>query len=235
MSHAGDPADHLTAIFSGALRGERPDSGVVFIAQAGEVTGLLPFSRLTHFPSNVYAMKDTRGAYLHKQHFPEMLQRIPVLHQRLVELMADRIREYTRASNQQEKLMALGQLSAGLAHELNNPASAGMRAADYLRKAIKDFRYANGKLAKLNLDLESRRFLIELEAELAEKNCPFVALDSLERSDREERLAVWMEKHGVPDAWSFAPDLVDANCTQQTLEQVEARIPKEFLGIAVDA
>jgi signal transduction histidine kinase len=230
--HAGDPADFLSVIFSGELRGERPETGQVFIATAGHVSGLLPFSRLTHFPSNVYATKDTRAGRLRKEHFPEMLQRIPVLPQRLVAVMADRIREATRADQQHEKLMALGQLSAGLAHELNNPAAAGQRAADYLRKAIKDFRHANGKLAKLNLDLEARRFLIELEAELSEKTCPLVTLDSLDRSDREELLAAWLEKHAVPDAWTLAPDLVDSGCTQQTLEEVAARVPKEYLGIA---
>jgi signal transduction histidine kinase len=145
--------------------------------------------------------------------------------------MADRIREATRADHQREKLMALGQLSAGLAHELNNPAAAGQRATDYLRKAVKDFRHANGKLAKLNLDLETRRFLIELESELAEHSC-LVQLDSLDRSDREEQLAGWLEKQGVQDAWVLAPDLVDAGGTQQILEQVAARLPKEYLGMA---
>jgi signal transduction histidine kinase len=232
VSHAGDPAVHLTAIFSGQLRGERPDNRMVFTAGAGEVTGLLPYSRLTSFPAAVYTAKDTRAGRLHKDHFLEMAQRIPVLPQRLVAIMADRIREATRATHQQEKLMALGQLSAGLAHELNNPASAGQRAADYLRKAIKDFRYANGKLAKLNLDFESRRYLLDLEAELSEKVC-LAALDSLDRSDREESLAAWMEKQSVQDAWNLAPDLVDAGCTLQTLEQVAARIPRDHLAIAL--
>lgn len=233
LSRAGDPAEYLNAIFKGFLRGERPGTQLIFTAQEGEVTGILPYSRLTVLPSNVYAVKDSRVGRLHKSHFVEMAQQIPDLPPRLVAIMADRIRETTRATHQQEKLMALGQLSAGLAHELNNPSAAGQRATEYLRKAVKDFRYANVKLAKLSLADDSRRYLIELEAELSQKKCSFVTLDSLDRSDREERLAAWMEKHAVADAWQLAPDLVDSGCDLQTLEQIAARLPKDYLTIAL--
>jgi signal transduction histidine kinase len=230
---SGEPAEYLYAIFSGEIRGERPDTGQIFSVPDGSVTGLLPFSRLTHSPSNAYCTRDMRAAKLHKKHFPEMLQKIPALPERLVALMSDRIREATRSDQQREKLIALGQLSAGLAHELNNPAAAGQRATDYLRKAVYGFRKSSVQLAKLDLSKPTREFLIQLESDLADKKGPLTSMDSLDRSDREEALADWLERHGVDSAWTMAPDLVDSGCTEQILEQVAAQVPAEHLTITV--
>ncbi len=228
---SGEPADYLYAIFSGEIRGERPDTGQVFSASSGSVTGVLPFSRLTHYPSNAYSPQDTRAGKLHKRHFQEMLQKIPALPERLVAVMADRIRETTRSDQQREKLVALGQLSAGLAHELNNPAAAGQRATDYLRKAVDGFRKASVQLAKLDLPRDTVEFLIQLESDLGDRKGPLASMDSLDRSDREEELADWLEGHGVDSAWTMAPDLVDSGCTKKTLEQVAVRVPAEYLTI----
>ena len=92
-----------------------------------------------------------------------MLQRIPELLPRLVGVMADRIREYSRAEQQRDKLSALGKLSAGLAHELNNPASAAGRAAEALREQMRELRRINKALDDDSLSWQERAMLASLK------------------------------------------------------------------------
>lgn len=231
LVRAQEPAEHLVVLFHGQIRAERPD-GNVYVMHTGQVTGLLPYSRLTHYPVNAYAVADSHGARLHKSDFSEMLQRMPELNQRLVRVLADRIRETTIADQQREKLMALGKISAGLAHELNNPAAAVRRAADKLRLEFQSVRKAALELEKRGLPLSSRLFLAELDRDWLQQAGLQPVLDTLERSEREEAFADWLEKHQVPDSWQLAASLVDAGCSQNTLEQVAKEIPAEFLGDA---
>jgi signal transduction histidine kinase len=229
---SGSPADRMFAIIEGEVAGEL-DSGYKFIANAGRITGMLPFSRLTHFGATIRTTKATRAAVLHKDQFPEMLHRIPVLQERLVGVLTDRVREVTRADQHRDKLIALGKLSAGLAHELNNPAAAARRAADYLRQAMTDLRAANVQLGKAEMGVETRAYLTQLEYDWAENATQQPPIDTLERSDREERLMTWLESRGVDIAWKLAPALVDAGVSEKMLEQILPKIPRAVLPDAL--
>jgi signal transduction histidine kinase len=228
------PADRLFVIFEGELRGQRESDGLgngrIFTARSGQVTGMLPYSRLTHFPNTVRAIIPSRVGMLPKDRFPEMLERIPVLGGRLVGLLSDRIREAAKIDQQREKLVALGKLSAGLAHELNNPAAAARRGADTLRNSVLSLRMANLALDKDGLPADARVFLARLECDWAQQAGPQEALDTLERSDLEEQFALWLQKRNIPEPWHLAAALVDAGCKQSTLEEVAARIPPELLS-----
>lgn len=232
LVRAGDPADYLVLLFRGEVHADRGD-GRVYIMHTGQVTGLLPYSRLTHYPSTARAIVESRGAILHRSKFAEMLERMPILHQRLVNVLADRIRETTTADQQREKLMALGKISAGLAHELNNPASAAQRATNNLRQAFNSVRTAALQLEKAGLPLSARLFIAQLDRDWIQQAGAQSALDTLERSEREEEFAGWLENHDIPNSWDLAASLVEAGCDRSTLEQVAKQIPPEFLADAV--
>ena len=220
--HAGEPANVLVVLVEGEMRARRADSSV-YIVHAGQVTGMLPFSRLTVFPVSFHAFGPIRLVRFPKDRFPEMMERIPQLTPRLVGVLADRIREVSRVDQQRDKLMALGKLSAGLAHELNNPASAARRAAEGLRQRMHDLRAANAKLDELGISPEQRSFLAEFEDQVIEKLASAPSLDSLVQSDLEDSLIAWLEQHDIPQASRFAAGLVEANVKQDALEQLFRR------------
>ena len=232
---AGAAATHMYVVLEGEVQGhsESASGERIFSAPAGTVTGLLPFSRLKTIPGTVRAVGFTRLATLHKEHFQEMLHRVPVLVKRLVAVMSDRIRESAKADQQREKLAALGKLSAGLAHELNNPAAAAQRAAATLCDAVNYFRKANWSLDEQDLSREQRRLLADFERAAGKRAGKPESIDSLERSDREEALAEWLESRGVENAWESAPALVGAGLDSTALTPVARALPPEALRAAV--
>jgi len=230
MAREGDPLDHLTVMLEGEMRiqrGNGPDA-LIFRVYAGQVTGLLPYSRLTHYGGTAQAVLPTRVALLHRSLFPEMVQRIPLLGQRLVALMSDRIRETTRMETQRDKLMALGKLSAGLAHELNNPAAAAQRATASLREALETVRDASIRLARHALSTEQREMITGFEREAGQFS-PTIPADPLAQSDREERIASWLEGRHVPQAWKVAPALADGGVDIPKLETLATQVGDEVL------
>src|SRR5437588_3427147 len=137
--------------------------------------------------------------------FPELIQHMPELAKRLVGLMSDRIREATRFEQQRDRLAALGKLSAGLAHELNNPASAAKRATSQLRDMLKRFKDASHELGRHELTAAQKAESENLEASITGTNHP--PLDALAASGREERIDSLLRGHGQNGLWQLSADL----------------------------
>ena len=149
-----------------------------------------------------------------------------LLHARLrASLKEKKLRDLERAYLQQEvilrqqdKLATLGKLSAGMAHELNNPASAAQRGAAQLREAVSALERAVMATGAAGLSDPQLARLRDLHTLAAQRAATPVSLGTLERSDREADLERWLQSHGVPQPWELAPPLVDAAFTTQELE-----------------
>src|SRR5271169_1066196 len=185
-SRQGDPADAMFVLLEGQLqgRGEIGGETIIFNLNPGDVTGLLPFSRMKQFKVNLRAETDSHALRFPASLFSTLVQKMPELTQRLVGLMADRIRETTRIEQQRDRLASLGKLSAGLAHELNNPASAAKRAASQLRDVIKKIRNASLELGRRELTPAQKAEIEKLENFFIQRDEP--PPDPLTASDLEE-------------------------------------------------
>lgn len=234
----GDPADAMFVLLEGELQARADFSGqtAIFTVKAGDVTGLLPFSRMTQFTVTGRAITDARALRFPASKFPDLVQKMPELTKRLVGLMSDRIREATRIEQQRDRLAALGKLSAGLAHELNNPASAAKRAASQLRETMVCIRDASLELGKTNLTADQRSEIEKLEAAFTAKDGP--PPDALTVTTLEEELDELLRSYGQNDLWELAADLARKNVQPSELEalftSLEPRIARAAL-VRIDA
>ena len=242
LFHEGDPPIGMNIMLRGEVHIRRAQSGNLsfFIARMGQMSGVLPFSRMKGYGGSGFSVGNVWSLDIPKEKFPEMLAAIPSMAQRCVSVLLNRVREVTRIEMQAEKLTALGKLAANLAHELNNPASAAQRSAASLFGELRS--YGDYK-QRLGAQLAVAGQLPQFEAwkrqtrERIAEYCSHASLptDPLELSDREECFRQWLEQHNVPEPWTIAPALAESATSLAHLDELAEMVSPEALAISAAA
>ncbi|MCX5252369.1 ATP-binding protein [Streptomyces sp. NBC_00201] len=138
-----------------------------------------------------------------------------------------------RAVGQRERLLALGSLSAGLTHELNNPAAAAVRATSTLRERVGKMRHKLAVIAQGSYPPEVMANLIDIQERTAERVAKAPTLSPLEASDREDTVTDWLDDHDIQEGWRIAPTFVQAGLDVDWLDQIAAAVDAEILPNAI--
>jgi signal transduction histidine kinase len=220
LTRAGDPAEFMIVVLEGSLQGRGVIGGetITINLETGDVTGVLPFSRMKRATLDSRAVSESRVLRFPASQFPELVHKMPELAKRLVGMMSDRIRETTRIEQQKDRLAALGKLSAGLAHELNNPASAAKRATSQLREILTRIRNASHELGRRDLTPAQKAEIEKLEASFVQQDGP--PPDAITVSDLEDQIDSLLRSHGQNDLWQLASDLARKNIKPAALESL---------------
>ncbi len=223
----------LTGMFEVSKRSGERD--VVFAGCGpGDVIGEI--SLLENIPrtATVRAIKEASLLEISRDTFRQLLIRSPTASLSVLRTMTARVRNTEATLRQNEKMAALGTLSAGLAHELNNPAAAVQRSAGQLRESMAELQVLSAELGAAGLSPAGRQVINTLGHELPQRATAPVKLDPLARSDREGEIGEWMEEQGVDQAWDLAPAVVGLGWKLSDLEAMAAAFTAEdvpaFLG-----
>ncbi len=225
----GAPAEQMMLILKGEIHVRRQHGGpmALFIGRTGQMTGLLPYSRMKGYGGQGFAVTDCWVLAVHKSQFDDMIRAIPSMGQRVVSTLLDRVREVTRIEQQAEKLTALGKLAGNLAHELNNPASAAQRAAAGLVTELRGNRENRFHLVNMCLSQEQINAIEAWENNIFSRTAHSVDQHAGDLITREEALRDWLTVIACPDAWEVAAQLAEQSVSVADLDQL-----RTFLGPA---
>ncbi|MCY0957314.1 ATP-binding protein [Streptomyces sp. H27-H5] len=237
----GDPATCFYVMIEGTVVLSRRVGGddveVSRTSQRGVYSGAMQAYLGDRVPqtynNSMRVTEPTRFFVLPAQSFADVMQEWFPMAAHLLEGLFFGSKNTQRAIGQRERLLALGSLSAGLTHELNNPAAAAVRATATLRERVGKMRHKLAVIAQGPYSREALADLIEIQDRTAERVAKAPVLSPLEASDREDELADWLDDHGIPEGWRIAPTFVQAGLDIDWLEQVAATVAEDVLPGAI--
>jgi signal transduction histidine kinase len=181
------------------------------------------------YSASVRALSRCTVLALPSREFNEIFRRWYPMAVHLLQGMFVGISNTNALVGQRERLLALGKLSAGLTHELNNPAAAASRAADTLRERLAGMRHKLALLAEGRLDRDALKTLTVLQERFVAAGASAPALTAVQTGDLEDELADWLDEHGVAQGWELAPVFVAGGLRVDDLEEVAQTAPPESL------
>ncbi|MCV7431747.1 ATP-binding protein [Mycolicibacterium bacteremicum] len=229
----GDPATCFYVLIDGELIMSKRSGGVDIQTNRTSQRGVYFGAWSAYIPgeeqlyqASVRLVAESRVFVLEARAFAEFMRaQFPMA----VHLMEGQLvggRRQSQIIGQREKLLALGTITAGLTHQLNNPAAATARAVADLRESVGHMRHKLAMVAEAKFSPESLRALVNIQDQVAEqvaKNKD-LELTALEASDREDELGDWLDDHGIAGAWDYAPTFVEAGLDTDWLERVSALV-----------
>lgn len=218
----GTPGDCAYIVLEGELEvlktsGDR--QVLLNVVRRGEVVGEMALLQNRPRMASVRARTETVLIPVNKKQFNEVLDTCPAVTRAMLETVLSRERITETRLRQAEHMANWNALTAGVAHELNNPASAIQRATDQLREAFEQLAQAQFALSRSNLTADQQRIADDLLREVQERAATPAELSALECNDREEEVEAWLEEHGIARAWDLAPALVSLGCDLIRLEE----------------
>jgi signal transduction histidine kinase len=237
----GEPIEHLYVVLEGELRITKLVDGKEMVINnytPGVFFGEVPLLAGTPFLASGRALEDSRLFAIPEKVFRRMLTDYPTFGDTVLETMAQRVQILQSIAQERERLNSLGTLAAGLAHELNNPAAASLRAAGRLRECFERLRKTGMKISRSaaagGLGPEQLDDLDRIAAgALGSMDGTPDGLSPLEAADREENLVRWLEECGVEDAWDIASTFAQAGLEVPDLELVIGVVGRDCLGEAL--
>ncbi len=213
------------------------DEDILAREEAGAFFGEIPV--LTHERAwvKVRAIAPSRLVRIPEPTFRSLMASCPTVAAAVMRALVDRVRRYTILLQEREKLAGLGTLAAGLAHELNNPASAATRAVTQAEEIMDTYRNLGRRLVQRTWTEAGLNLVQELDDDAAlqpDTKEELATLDPVARSDREDALANWLSEHGIDDAWECSPSLVEAGFTPKRLSELAEGVSPGELQAALE-
>ena len=237
----GEPATCFFVLLDGTIslrrRVEGHDLETSRTSQRGVYSGATQAFALTDgtppYPSSVVAVTDTSFLLFDARPMAEQIRAWFPMAMHLVEGLFVGIRSSQEAVSQRERLLSLGRITAGLTHELNNPAAAAVRATATLRERFAAMRHKLANLADGKVDADTLIRLTDVQEEALERLASAPDLSPVQVSDAEDELTDWLDDHEVANGWELAPTLVAAGLGTDWLDRVAAAVRGPHLSLGL--